>query len=157
MVSYTEEEQRNINVVKQYMEISYDPKRASATAVSHLCSPGNKFISPTTFPEVHTLEQYAEDHGKLMKQVNDLHFVNFDVLFAHEDRVCIRYTAEGTHKGEPHGNIPPSGKKATWTACGIFKVDKDGKLLEFIKEWNKSPMWEQFGWPIDECLVYKNK
>lgn len=89
-----------------------------------------------------------------MKQVNDLHFVNFDVLFAKEDRVCLRYTAEGSHSGEPHGNINATGKKAQWTATGTFRVE-NGKLAEFIKDWNKLSMWEQFGWPIEECLTQK--
>jgi predicted ester cyclase len=133
------------------MTIAYDPMRASAEAVRHLCAPDNRFIAPTTFPDVHTLEQYAEDHAKIMKQVNDLHFVGFDVLFAKGDRVALRYTAEGSHSGEPHGEIPPTGKKARWTAAALFRVE-DGKLAEFIKEWDKLAMWHQLGWPLEECL-----
>lgn len=64
------------------MQIAYDPNRASAGAVAHLCAPSNRFIEPTTFPDIHTLEDYAEDHGRLMKQVNDLHFVSSDIPFA---------------------------------------------------------------------------
>lgn len=152
--NYTPEEQQNIELVSEYMHIAYDPKRASAQAVAHLCAPNNKFIAPTTFPGVHTLEEYAEDHGKLMKQVNDLHFVSFDVLFAKGDRVCLRYTAEGSHSSEPHGDIEATGKKAQWTASAIFRVE-NGKLAEFIKDWNKLSMWEQFGWPVEECLIQK--
>jgi predicted ester cyclase len=148
----TPQEQKNIDLVTEYMRIAYDPKRASARAVAHLCAPNNRFLSPTTFPDVHTLEQYAEAHGQLMKQVNDLRLVSFDVVFAQGDRVCLRYTAEGTHQGEPHGKIPPTGKKARWTASALFLVD-NGQLVEFIKEWNKLPMWEQFGWPVEECLT----
>lgn len=142
----------DIDIVREYMEISYTPGRASAQAVSHLCAPNNRFIAPTTFPHVHTLEEYAEDHGRLMKQVNDLHIVSFDVLFTADDRVCLRYTAEGAHGGEPHGDIQPTGKTARWTAAALFQVE-DGKLVEFIKEWNKLSMWEQLGWPADECLT----
>ncbi|MGV0107550.1 hypothetical protein NSTC731_04266 [Nostoc sp. DSM 114167] len=36
----------------------------------------------------------------------------------------------------------------------LFRVE-NGKLAEFIKEWNKLSMWEQFGWPIEECLTQK--
>jgi predicted ester cyclase len=148
-MNYTQEEQKNIELAKEYMLIAYDPKRASASAVAHLCAPDNKFIAPTTFPEVNTLEEYAEDHAKIMQQVNDLHIVSFDVLFAKEDRVCIRYTAEGSHSGAPHGKISPTGKKAQWTASALFKVE-NGKLSEFIKDWNKLSMWEQLGWPIEQ-------
>lgn len=154
--SYTPEEQKNIDLAKEYISISYDPKRASAEAVKHLCALSNTFIAPTTFPNVRTLEEYAEDHGKLMRQVNDLHILNFDVLFAKGSRVCLRYTAEGHHKGEPHGDIPPSGKKAQWIASAIFRVE-GGKLAEFIKDWNKLSMWEQFGWPLEECLTQTSR
>jgi len=154
--NYIPEEQHAMDLVKEYMTIAYDPKRASAAAVAHLCAAENRFIAPTTFPETHTLEQYAEDHGKLMKQVNDMHIVSFDSMFADGDRVGIRYTAEGSHRGEPHGGIPPTGRTARWTAAALFRV-KNGKLAEFIKEWNKLAMWEQLGWPIEECLVYKER
>jgi predicted ester cyclase len=153
---YTEQERQNLELAKEYISISYDPKRASAQAVKHLCAPENRFIAPTTFPNVHTLEEYAEDHGKLMKQVNDLHITNFDVLFAKNNRVCLRYSAEGHHGGEPHGDLPPRGKKAQWTASALFRVE-DGKLVEFIKDWNKLSMWEQFGWPLEECLSQRSR
>ncbi len=46
----TPEEERNLEVVKEYMERAYDPGRAAA--VRHLVAERSKFISPTTFPEV---------------------------------------------------------------------------------------------------------
>lgn len=149
---YTADERRNIEMVREYMEIAYTPGRASAHAVAHLCGPNNRFVAPTTFPEVHTLEDYAEDHGRLMEQVNDLHIVSFDVLFAKGNRVCLRYSAEGAHRGQPHGDIAPTGRTARWSAAALFQT-RDEKLVEFIKDWNKLSMWEQLGWPVDECLT----
>ena len=149
---YTPEERRNVELVREYMGIAYDPRRASARNVAHLCGPDNRFLAPSTFPAVHTLEQYAEDHAKIMKQVADLHLVSLDVFFAQGDRVCLRYTAEGSHCGEPHGDIPPTGRRATWTAAALFRVE-GGRLVEFIKDWNKLSMWEQLGWPVEECLT----
>lgn len=94
---HTPDEQRNIDVVREYMEISYTPGRASAAAVAHLCGPNNRFIAPSTFPDVHTLEEYAEDHGRIMEQVNDLHIVSFDVLFAKPTvSVCVTPPKAGT-------------------------------------------------------------
>jgi hypothetical protein len=75
------------------------------------------FIAPTTFPDVRTFERYAEEHGKLTKQVADLHLVSFDTFFGRRDRVCLRYTAEGSRCGEPHGSISPTGGTARWTAA----------------------------------------
>lgn len=145
------EESRNVELVKEYMLIAYDPRRASGEAVAHLCAPRNTFVAPTTFPNVHTLEQYADEHGRLMEQVNDLRLISFDVVFAQGPWVCLRYTAEGSHSGRPHGAIPPTGRKARWTAAALFRVE-DGRLAEFIKEWDKLAMWEQLGWPLEECL-----
>lgn len=48
----TPEEERNLEVVKEYMERAHDPGRASAAAVRHLVAERSEFISPTTFPEV---------------------------------------------------------------------------------------------------------
>lgn len=39
---------------------------------------------------------------------------------------------EGTHAGEPHAGIAPSGKKAEWTAQGAY-IMQNGK----IKHWWK--------------------
>lgn len=152
-MGHTEQELSHIEVIKEYMLIAFDPRRASADAVRHLCAPINRFIAPTTFPEIDTIEQYAEDHGKLMKQVNDLHITNFDVLFAKDNRVCLRYSAEGSHRGEPHGEIQPTRRRASWDAAAIFRLE-NGKIAEFIEEWNKLSMWEQLGWPLEECLVF---
>jgi predicted ester cyclase len=146
------DQQYNLDLVREYMQIAYTPGRASASAVAHLCAPDNRFVAPTTFPGVHTLEEYAEDHGRLMEQVNDLHLVSYDVLFGADDRVCLRYTAEGAHRGAPHGDVPPTGRRARWSAAAIFQVT-DGRLAEFIKEWNKLSMWKQLGWPTSECLT----
>ncbi|HEX4231478.1 MAG TPA: ester cyclase [Bryobacteraceae bacterium] len=154
MEPYSACEQANIELVKEFMLIAYSPREASANAVAHLCAPGNRMIAPTTFPGVNTLEEYVEAHSALMREINDLHITSFDVFFSKGDSVCLRYSAEGSHRGAPHGRLAPTGKTARWTACAIFRV-VDGKLVEFIKEWDKLSMWEQLGWPVEECSVYR--
>lgn len=37
-----------------------------------------------------------------MKSLNDLKIVNFDYLIAKDDQVALRYSAEGSHSGEPY-------------------------------------------------------
>lgn len=147
----TPEEARNLAIAREYMRIAYTPGVASAAAVRHLCAPGNRFVGPTTFPGVATLEDYADAHGALMKQLDDLRIVDLDVALVKGDRVAIRYTAEGRHGGKPHGDLPATGAAARWTAAALFRVE-DGLLVEFVKEWNKLAMWEQLGWPLEECL-----
>jgi predicted ester cyclase len=148
----TEQEKKNLEIVREFMDIAYDPERASFDAVAHLCAPENRFIAPSTFPEVHTLQQYAAEHAELMKSLNDLRFISFDVFFAQGDRVCLRYTAEGTHQGAPHGELAPTGRRARWSATAVFRLE-NGRLVELVIDWNKLQMWEQLGWPLEECLT----
>lgn len=149
------EEKANLELAHEYMRIAYTPGLGSGENVAHLFAADNSFVGPTTFPGTDTLEQYADAHGELMTKLDDLHFVSFDIEMVQGDRVAFRYTATGTHKGAPHGDIQPTGRQATWTASALFRCE-NGKLVEFVKEWNKLPMWEQLGWPVEECLTYTN-
>ena len=80
-----------------------------------------------------------------MSAIADLHIISYDIVFAKAGHVLLRYSAEGSHCGQPHNGIEPSGKKAQWTAAAIFEV-KDGKVHSFTKEWDKLNMWKQLGW-----------
>lgn len=56
-------------------------------------------------------------------------------------RIMLHYLCD-TKQTEK--KIPPTHKKATWTAAGLFELE-DGKIKSFVKEWNKLPMWQQLG------------
>ncbi|KAL8854964.1 MAG: hypothetical protein Q9221_000160 [Calogaya cf. arnoldii] len=86
-----------------------------------------------------------------MSAIADLRITSFDIAFAKEGHVLLRYSAEGSHCGEPHNDIAPTGNKAKWHAAAIFEV-RDGKVYSFTKEWDKLHMWKQLGWMRgDEC------
>jgi steroid delta-isomerase-like uncharacterized protein len=59
----------------------------------------------------------------------------FDMAFTIEDqiaegdRVCTRWTWNGTHTGDFMG-IPASGKQASMTGTTIFRCGEDGKIVE---------------------------
>ena len=80
-----------------------------------------------------------------MSAVADLHIVSYDYVFAKNEMVLLRYSAEGSHCGKPHNGIEASGRKAKWTAAAIFEV-RDGKVHGFVKEWDKLNMFKQLGW-----------
>ena len=80
-----------------------------------------------------------------MSAIADLHIISYDIVFAKDGHVLLRYSAEGSHCGQSHNGIEPSGRKAKWTAAAIFEV-KDGKVHSFTKEWDKLNMWKQLGW-----------
>lgn len=80
-----------------------------------------------------------------MSAIAVLYIVSYDIVFAKDGHVLLRYSAEGSHCGEAHNGIEVSGNKAQWTAAAIFEV-KDGKVHSFTKEWDKLNMWKQLGW-----------
>ena len=80
-----------------------------------------------------------------MSAIADLHIISYDIVFAKDGHVLLRYSAEGSHCGQPHNGIEASGNKAKWSAAAIFEV-KDGKVRSFTKEWDKLNMWKQLGW-----------
>ena len=65
---------------------------------------------------------------ELMKSINDLRIVDFDYLIAKDNQVALRYSAEGSHCGEPYKGIKPSGRKAKWTAAALFQLNQQGKI-----------------------------
>ena len=54
-------------------------------------------------------------------------------VVAEEDKVAVRFSGTGTHKGEFFG-IPPTGKAIKITGMNIFRI-ADGKIVE---HWNNA-------------------
>ena len=110
-----------------------------------LCTSDSTFTAPTTFPACKTPLDYADSHAHVMASIADLHITSYDYIFAKNDLVLLRYSAEGSHCGEPHNGIEASGRKASWTAAAIFELE-GGKIKGWTKEWDKLNMWKQLGW-----------
>jgi steroid delta-isomerase-like uncharacterized protein len=56
----------------------------------------------------------------------------FDQFIAKDDYVVERYTASGKQQG-PLGDLPPSGRTATWTGINIFRIEC-GRIAEVWSE-----------------------
>ena len=80
-----------------------------------------------------------------MASIADLSIKSYDYIFAKNNMVLLRYSAGGSHCGEPHNGIEASGRKANWTAAAIFELE-DAKIKGWTKEWDKLNMWKQLGW-----------
>lgn len=48
--------------------------------MEHLCAPGNVFEARSTFPTAYTAEEYAESHSHVMRALNDLHIISFQLV-----------------------------------------------------------------------------
>ena len=64
-------------------------------------------------------------------------------IVAEGDKVAIRLSGSGSHKGQWLG-IPPTDKKVKISQHGIFRI-ADGKLVEFWDGWNDLHVLRQIG------------
>lgn len=69
--------------------------------------------------------------------------ISHDDVIVSGDRVVIRWTSWGTHKGDLLG-VPSTGKAIKITGIDIFRV-KDGKLAELWQSWDQLQMLQQIG------------
>jgi predicted ester cyclase len=83
------------------------------------------------YPEVMDADGVAAMMGDFLAAFPDLRYT-FDDLIASGDRVVQRYTATGTQRG-PLGDLPPSGRAASWTGINIFRI-ACGRIAEVWSE-----------------------
>jgi steroid delta-isomerase-like uncharacterized protein len=69
--------------------------------------------------------------------------VTVEDLVAEGDKVVLRSTVTGTHKGEFMG-IPPTGKSFSFGNIAIFRIE-DGKIVERWGEADVMGMMQQLG------------
>ncbi|EFE67614.1 MULTISPECIES: ester cyclase [Streptomyces] len=63
---------------------------------------------------------------------------------AQEDRVCTRWSWEGTHRGDFLG-IPATGKKVSMTGTTIFRFGGNGKIVEGWWQYDRLGLMTQLG------------
>lgn len=88
------------------------------------------------------LDGYREMVGVFRAAFPDLRVQNEDVI-VEEDKVVLRWTARGTHKG-PLMDIPPTGKEVTLKGIDILRVD-GGRIAERWGEFDALGMLSQLG------------
>ena len=77
--------------------------------------------------EVRGLDGARQSIAALRTSFPDIHFTSEDVL-VDDDKVVVRWTVSGTHRGEFMG-VPPTGKQVSWTGINIYRI-ADGKIVE---------------------------
>ena len=99
------------------------------------------FVEHTSLgSEIRGFEEYKKYINALVKAFPDFHFTLHDFI-TEGDRVAIRWTLTGTHKGEFRG-IPPTNKKVTMWGIDIDRVTDD-KFVE--GRFDTLGMMEQLG------------
>ncbi|HEX9389045.1 MAG TPA: ester cyclase [Anaerolineales bacterium] len=92
--------------------------------------------------ELRGLEQVKQGIMRLRMAFPDLHYIAEDMI-AEEDKVVIRFTGRGTHRGEFRG-VPPTDKDMTYTGIMILRfVEK--KAVEYWAVSDALGIYRQLG------------
>jgi len=91
---------------------------------------------------VHGPAEFKPFVGNLRGALPDLHMTIEDIL-AEGDRVTVRITVEGTHKGGQLG-IAPSGRRVKIAGVVIIRI-ANGKIVEGWNSWDQLGLLRQIG------------
>lgn len=69
--------------------------------------------------------------------------LKIDDILATEDKVVVRWTAQGTHKGDLQ-DIPPTGKNFKIHGISIYTMS-NGKISSINQVWDRLGLLEQIG------------
>lgn len=69
--------------------------------------------------------------------------VKIEDIFAVDDKVVVRWTCQGVHRGELQG-IAPTNKNFTITGISIYRFT-GGKISEAWQSWDRLGLLEQIG------------
>jgi steroid delta-isomerase-like uncharacterized protein len=75
------------------------------------------------------VEALVASYEPFFEAMPDFHS-QITTLTAQYDRVAVRATFTGTHKGNFMGIAPATGKAITWTGQIIYRFDESGKIVE---------------------------
>jgi steroid delta-isomerase-like uncharacterized protein len=114
--------EENKALVHRYLEEVYNKKNVAA--IDELIAPN--LIAHAYGPPADR-EGYKQVLSMLFTAFPDYHLTVEDMV-AEGDKVAVRFTWSGTHKGEFTG-LAPTGKQVTVTAMTIHRVE-DGKVVE---------------------------
>lgn len=116
-------------------------KAAAMTVIDKLCSTCIVYHGGGG-EEIHGLKGFKQSMSEFYNAFPDSHFTIDDMVFE-GDKVVVRWTMTGTHKGE-FGGIPPTNKKVTMWGIYIDRIAGD-KFVETWERFDTLGMMQQLG------------
>lgn len=130
--------EENKNIIRRYQNI-YNSNNLDA--LDEVVS--KDLLTPKIMPGIPTgIEGAKAAHRIMLAGFPDYQTV-IDDLFAEGDKVAVRITMSGTHKGSFMG-IPPTGKHVSFTGMYIARI-ADGKIVEHWGEEDGVSLLQQLG------------
>ncbi len=129
----------NENLVRRCLEEVWN--RGNTAAVGEYMSE-NCVFHASPLPEVRGVEAYKDLVNSLRGAFPDLHFTIEELITA-GDRIVLRYTSQGTHKGKFLG-VAPSGRRITLTGTVTHRT-AGGKIEQAWVNWDALGFLQQAG------------
>jgi len=92
--------------------------------------------------EIHGLKGFKKSMSEFYSAFPDNHFTIEDMV-AEGDKVAVRWTLTGTHKGK-YGGVPPTNKKMTIWGISIDRI-AGGKFVETWERLDTLGFMQQLG------------
>jgi len=132
--------EENKALVRRWFEESNKGKAAAIAVVDKLCA--SSCILHSSSGRDYSVAEYKKYTNDLVNTWPDSHFT-IDDMVAEGDKVAVRITMNGTHKGEYMG-IPPTNKKMTMWMIQIFRI-AGGKIVEGWSRTDTLGLMQQLG------------
>ncbi len=114
----------------------------SPTIVDELADPNLTVYYPVLGQPIRGAQAFKQVLGQLHSALPDVDG-SVDEMFADGDRVAVRWTIWGTHRGDLMG-IPPTGRKVKWTGITIYRI-ANGKVVDERGEEDALGLMRQLG------------
>lgn len=95
-----------------------------------------------TGEEIHGLNNWKQHYSELLDAIPDLHLI-IDDMVVEGDKVAVRWTITGTHRGVLRG-IPPTNKKVKTWGIQIYRF-AGGRLMEIWERYDTLSTMQQLG------------
>jgi len=92
--------------------------------------------------EIHGIKDFKQSMSEFYSAFPDNH-LTIDDMVVEGDKVAVRWTMTGTHKGEL-GGIPPTNKKVTLWGIYIDRI-AGGKFVETWERFDTAGLMQQLG------------
>ncbi|MCC7023587.1 MAG: ester cyclase [Thermomicrobiales bacterium] len=125
----TTSEEENAAIARQFHEVGTNQRRPEK--LRGILAPDVVHHAAGGYPDVKSADGVVAMMSDFPPAFSDLHYT-IDLLITKDDYVVERYTATGTQDG-PLGDLPPSGRKATWTGINIYRF-ACGRIAEIWSE-----------------------
>jgi len=126
---------------RRFFEVLNKGKAATLALIDEACDTNVVFHSGTG-RDIRGLKDFKQYCSELFSAFPDIHFT-IDDMVVEGDKVVVRYTNTGTHKGEFMG-IPPTNKKVTNWLISIDRI-AGGKFVESWLRFDTLGFMQQLG------------